>query len=194
VVAYVPTPNERHKLSCVPCLALRYRLFPATFPRCQNCAKDVAGVTFTTHDYDEVDESGISEIDNGMNESNNPSNTNDIIVNTDHNDDDDDDLGDEDDILDEEGDDTTKSSATTNRGRLAGKCVVSIKRVALSLQEKVDIIKYYDSTKYSTSKPISLRQLGIWAQKRFRYDFLLRTYELVYVFVFCYTPYFHIVE
>ena len=85
-------------LSCVPCLALRYRLLPATFPRCQNCAKDVAGVTVSTPDDDEVDESGISEADNGMNESNNPSNTNGNTVATNGNTDDNDDLGDEDDI------------------------------------------------------------------------------------------------
>jgi hypothetical protein len=54
-------------------------------------------------------------------------------MNTDHNDD----LSDEDDILDEEGDDTTKSLATRNRGPHVGKRVVSSKRVALSLQQKV---------------------------------------------------------
>ena len=164
MAAFVSTSNARHNFSCVSCLALRYRLLPATFPRCQNCAKDAAGVTVSTPDDDEVDESIISEVDNGINESNNPSNTNGNTVNTNDNDD----LGDEDDILDEEGDDTTKSSATRNHGRQKGKRVVSSKRVALSLQQKVDIINYYEASKNSTSKPISLTQLGIWAQKQFR--------------------------
>ncbi len=99
-----------------------YRLRPATFPRCQNGAKDATGVTFTTPGDDEVNESGISAIGNGINECNKPSNTNDNTFNIDHNDDDDDedDLSEEDDILDEEGDDTTKSSTNKNRGRHVG--------------------------------------------------------------------------
>jgi hypothetical protein len=150
-------------LTCIPCLARRYRLLPTTFPRCQNCAKDASGVSFRTPDDGDVDDSGILDTGNGVNESNNPSNTNNNTANTDGNDD----LGDEDGIFDE-GDDTTMSSATRNRGRQAGKRVGSSKRVALSLQQKVDIINFYESTKDSTSKPISLTQLGIWAQKRFR--------------------------
>ncbi len=129
-------------LSCVPCLSHRYRPLPTTFPRCQNCAKDAASVTFSTPDDDEVDESGISEIDNGMNECNNPSDTNGNTSATNGNTDDNDDLVDEDDILDEEGDDTTKSSATRNHGRQKGKRVVPSKRVALSLQQKVDITNF----------------------------------------------------
>jgi len=96
-------------LSRVPCLALRYRLLPTTFPRCQNCAKGAAGVTFSTPNDNEVDESGISDIDNGMNESNNPSNTNGNTMATNGNTDVIDDHGDEDDILDEKGDGRTKS-------------------------------------------------------------------------------------
>jgi hypothetical protein len=159
LAASVPTPN----LSSVSCLAVRYRLLPATFPRCQNCARNVAGVTFTNPDDDEVDdEFEIPEIGTGMNDSNNPSNTLEDEANAD-----DDDFGEEDDIVDEGEDATTKSSATRTRGRQAGKRVSGSKRVALSLQQKVDIINFFDSSKDSTSKPISLTQLGIWAQKRF---------------------------
>jgi hypothetical protein len=104
-----------------------------------------------------------------MNESNNPSNTNSSTAATNGNTDDNGDIGDEDDdILDEKGDDTTKSSATKNRSRQKGKRVMSSKRVALSIQQKVDIINYYEASKNSTSKPISLTQLGIWAQIFFR--------------------------
>jgi hypothetical protein len=146
VDASVQTPNARHNLSCVPYFALSYRLLPVTFPRCQNCAKVATGVSFSTPEDDEVDDSGILEIGNGMNEGNNLSNTNDNTMNNDHNDD----LGNEDNILDEEGDDTTKSPATRIRGRQVGKRVVSSNRVALSLQHKVDIINFYESSKDST--------------------------------------------
>ena len=153
LAASVPTPN----LSSVSCLAVRYRLLPATFPRCQNCARNVAGITFTNPDDDEVDdEFEIPEIGTGMNDNNNPSNTIEDEANAD-----DDDFGDEDDIVDEEEDAATKSSATRTRGRQSGKRVSASKRVALSLQQKVDIINFYDSSKDSTSKPISPTQLGI---------------------------------
>jgi hypothetical protein len=165
----VPTSNARQNLSRVPCLALKYRLLPTTFLRCQNNAKDVAGVTFSTPNDDEVDESEILEIDKGVNESNCPSISNGNTTATNGNTDDNDDFGDEDDILDEEEEDaTTKSSTTRNRGRQKEKRVVSSKRVTLSLRQKVGIIIYYEASKNSTSKPISLTQLGIWAQNRFR--------------------------
>ncbi len=89
VVAFVPTPNAHHYLSCVPCVDIMYRLLPAKFPRCQSCSKDAGGVTFTTPNDDEVDESRNSEIGNGINESINPSNTNENTANIDHNNDDD---------------------------------------------------------------------------------------------------------
>ena len=63
---------------------------------------------------------------------------------------------------------TTLSSATRRRGRQQGKRLRGTKRVALTLDQKVEIIQYYESTKNSTEKPISLGRLGEWAFIKFK--------------------------
>jgi len=70
--------------------------------------------------------------------------------------------------LNDDAENTTKSSSTRKPGGQPGRSRAKMNRVSLSLQQKYDIIKYFEETKTNYGgKSMSLNELGQWAMNRF---------------------------